>query len=193
MHKKELWSKVRYDFVLCQTSKDQTVETLYILPRLLLISSLHCCHIRANSIHITFTTTPTFFTTFDKKRTFKVAHLIDQGSEVLPDARPSCCCSRRNGTGRFICDNTKTMGANETEADLKSRRLASFPCNCKRSHGVLEGTGLSYKQLLTIGMGIALIYGVSQKTLAYHTQLPPNFEGNSLEVKTSQTTTVSQV
>ena len=120
MHKKELGSKVRYDFVLCQTSKDQTAETLYILPRLL-ISSLHCCHIRANSIHITFTTTPTLFTTFDKKRTFKVAHLIDHGSEVLPDARPYCWCSRRNGTGRFICYNTQTMGANETETNLKSR------------------------------------------------------------------------
>ncbi|KAI0179363.1 plasma membrane protein Pth11-like protein [Hypoxylon sp. FL1284] len=47
--------------------------------------------------------------------------------------------------------------------------------------------------LLTIGIGISLIYGVSRETLGYPTRMPPDFAGNPLELKTDQITLLSKI
>ncbi|KAI1379310.1 plasma membrane protein Pth11-like protein [Hypoxylon crocopeplum] len=47
--------------------------------------------------------------------------------------------------------------------------------------------------LLTIGIGVSFIYGVSQRTLGYPTELPVSFDGNPLELKTKQMTMVAQL
>ncbi|KAI1134910.1 plasma membrane protein Pth11-like protein [Hypoxylon sp. FL0543] len=47
--------------------------------------------------------------------------------------------------------------------------------------------------LLTMGIGISLIYGVSQRALGYPTRMPVSFAGNPLELETEQITMVAKL
>ncbi|KAI1112559.1 plasma membrane protein Pth11-like protein [Nemania sp. NC0429] len=47
--------------------------------------------------------------------------------------------------------------------------------------------------LLTIGLGIAIVYGVSTESVGYVTKIPDNFDGNTLMVQTDQLTLNSQI
>ncbi|KAI1098846.1 hypothetical protein F4804DRAFT_323640 [Jackrogersella minutella] len=47
--------------------------------------------------------------------------------------------------------------------------------------------------LVTVGIGIAQIYGVSQKGIAYRIEVPPGYTGSSLDLFTPQLTLKSQI
>ncbi|KAI4865742.1 hypothetical protein F4820DRAFT_418966 [Hypoxylon rubiginosum] len=48
-------------------------------------------------------------------------------------------------------------------------------------------------KLLTIGIGVCLVYGASQKALGYRTVIPPDVTGSPADIKTDQISTASKI